>query len=269
MNTYIKQIIIHHFNETASKEDEKRLQKWLQESAENQAEFEEMKKTWEETKAFFEVEESTDSKSEMAVDEEESDLEYTDGEIPNDYPKRDLYSDLFKMGVGIVLLIAMVWGFNLFLQPTKPIVSTQKIQTFQNDQRLVNLEDGSKVWLNKNSILTIPQNFEDKERQVRLFGEAFFEVVHDEKRPFTVLNKSTKIQVLGTSFNVRANEERVRVGVKNGKVDFRLRKDEAKSLVLKEGENGIFTIKTQILETTISSNSKDWEWQLRFLEKKE
>jgi transmembrane sensor len=66
------------------------------------------------------------------------------------------------------------------------------------------LPDGSKVWLNAGSRLIYPEFFVDKNREVFLIGEAFFEVEHDDKKPFIVQTSELRIRVLGTSFNVSA-----------------------------------------------------------------
>lgn len=42
------------------------------------------------------------------------------------------------------------------------------------------------------------------ERRIRLEGEAYFEVTHNPRRPFVVEFEGGEIQVLGTSFNVKA-----------------------------------------------------------------
>lgn len=73
----------------------------------------------------------------------------------------------------------------------------------------VSLSDGTKVWLNAGSKLVYPTIFE-KNRQVQLEGEAYFEVAHQEGHPFTVEampakgEAPTRIDVLGTHFNVKA-----------------------------------------------------------------
>jgi len=64
------------------------------------------------------------------------------------------------------------------------------------------LSDGTKVWLNALSELEFPVTFSADERQVKLRGEAFFEVARDAKRPFRVWVDNTIIEVLGTQFNV-------------------------------------------------------------------
>ncbi|QEC40294.1 FecR family protein [Pseudobacter ginsenosidimutans] len=66
------------------------------------------------------------------------------------------------------------------------------------------LPDGSKVWLNTNTTLRYPEKFTDCNRKVELNGEAYFDVVKDEERPFIVLTDSSETRVLGTRFNVDA-----------------------------------------------------------------
>ena len=66
------------------------------------------------------------------------------------------------------------------------------------------LADGSQVWLNAESSITYPVAFQGETREVRLQGEAYFEVAHDATRPFHVMANDMDIQVLGTSFNISA-----------------------------------------------------------------
>lgn len=85
----------------------------------------------------------------------------------------------------------------------------------------IKLPDGSKVWLNQGSTLTYPLFFSEKKRVVKLFGEAFFEVVHDEQKPFLVKTMDAEVRVLGTSFNVFASADRslLEVTLQKGSVD--------------------------------------------------
>lgn len=69
------------------------------------------------------------------------------------------------------------------------------------------LSDGTKVWLNASSRLSFPQSFLEKERRVKLSGEAFFEVARDVHRPFIVETSKMDVKVLGTRFNINAYEE--------------------------------------------------------------
>lgn len=78
--------------------------------------------------------------------------------------------------------------------------STPKGRQFQ-----LTLPDGTKVWLNAASSLRYPIAFTGAQRQVDVTGEAYFEVAPDPQKPFFVnINETTRIQVLGTHFNINA-----------------------------------------------------------------
>lgn len=70
------------------------------------------------------------------------------------------------------------------------------------------LADGTQVWMNAESRLEFPDRFNGNTREVRLKGEAYFEVKKDAKRPFVVHTDYLTTRVLGTAFNVRAYSRR-------------------------------------------------------------
>jgi transmembrane sensor len=70
----------------------------------------------------------------------------------------------------------------------------------------VTLPDGTMVWLNAASSLTYPLEFGADNRTVSLKGEAYFEVAKNKHKPFFVNMNSTKVEVLGTHFNIKAYE---------------------------------------------------------------
>lgn len=74
-------------------------------------------------------------------------------------------------------------------------------------QYIVVLPDGTKVWLNSASTLYFPVTSNGKDRQVRLTGEAYFEVAHNKQLPFKVLTGGQLVQVLGTHFNIKGYPE--------------------------------------------------------------
>lgn len=85
---------------------------------------------------------------------------------------------------------------------------------------LVTLSDGTKVMLNANSTLEYPASFDDAEvREVRLKGEAHFEVTKNPHRPFVVRAGEMQTQVLGTIFDVKAyRKDAPKVTLMQGKV---------------------------------------------------
>lgn len=71
----------------------------------------------------------------------------------------------------------------------------------------VTLPDKSIVWLNAKTTLKYTSAFNEKQRNVYLDGEAFFDVTHDKTRPFIVKTSTINIKVYGTTFNVKAYKE--------------------------------------------------------------
>lgn len=70
------------------------------------------------------------------------------------------------------------------------------------------LPDGTIVWLNAESSLRFPTAFTGRERKVYAKGELYFDVNHDEVKPFVVeVEKDYSVRVLGTEFNLRAYGE--------------------------------------------------------------
>ncbi|NOW98085.1 FecR family protein [Mucilaginibacter sp. SG564] len=82
------------------------------------------------------------------------------------------------------------------------------------------LADGTRVWLNAASSVKYPVEFSGSERKVELTGEAYFEVAHDQKRPFRVVSNGQMVEVLGTHFNINAydNEQAVKTTLLQGSV---------------------------------------------------
>lgn len=78
------------------------------------------------------------------------------------------------------------------------------ITTPRGGQFQLILSDGTKVWLNSISSLKYPAEFKGHERNVELTGEAYFEVAKNNKMPFIVNVGKTKVEVLGTHFNIMA-----------------------------------------------------------------
>ncbi len=82
------------------------------------------------------------------------------------------------------------------------------------------LADGTKVWLNSETELKFPLSFNEKNREVYLKGEAYFQVAKNTQAPFIVHSNLMNVEVTGTSFNVMTyeNEKDARVSLVEGQV---------------------------------------------------
>lgn len=141
-------------------------------------------------------------------------------------------------------------------------------QAMTNADREVVLADGTRVWLNKNSKLAYPSEFDGDQRIVRLEGEAFFDVARDPSKPFIIETASSETQVLGTSFNVRAypQEEAVEVVVATGKVALREAGNSDNEVRLTPSEKGVFNTRTETLIKRINEDQNFLSWRNNLLE---
>jgi transmembrane sensor len=140
------------------------------------------------------------------------------------------YRTVFRLAASILLILGIAFlsykvgierydNANMVDQLAMREVSTQKGQRVN-----LRFSDGTTVLLNSASILRFPEKFSGGIREVHLDGEAYFNVVTQEDRQFIVRAGETKVEVLGTKFNVRAWQEDgiVEVVVAEGKVAYRV-----------------------------------------------
>lgn len=130
-----------------------------------------------------------------------------------------------------------------------------------NDQKnlLIDLPDGSKVFLNRNSQLSYRENFGKNKRDVKLTGEAYFEISPDADRPFIIDAGKASVKVVGTSFNVITNnsESAVEVFVVSGKVILS-DKSGSQSVALEPGYIGIMDSKKSEKSLNDNPNYRSW-----------
>ena len=103
---------------------------------------------------------------------------------------------------------------------------------------MIKLDDGTRVWVNAETKLKYPVTFVGENREVILEGEAFFDVVEDEK-PFIVKTSFGDVRVLGTAFGISAysNEPESYTTLVRGKVSVGTK--DATPIVILPGEQVI------------------------------
>ncbi|MGV8093764.1 MAG: FecR family protein [Mangrovibacterium sp.] len=127
----------------------------------------------------------------------------------------------------IPLLIAssvmLVSIYNFRADPVQ--YSEKELFTKPGTRIKIQLEDGTRVWLNDGTMIRYPEKFASGERHVFLDGEAYFEVASNPEKPFIVENPMVKTVVTGTSFNIRgySTDQYFEATLSNGEV--RLMKD--------------------------------------------
>jgi len=124
----------------------------------------------------------------------------------------------------IAASVAIIVCFGLLVSRPGLITSHKDlVHVFEcpkGDMVKMNLSDGTVVWLNSDSKLTMAQNFSPNNRELAFVGEAYFNVQSDPKHPFVINVANRQVEVKGTSFNLRyyPEEELFQTSLEEGKV---------------------------------------------------
>ena len=104
------------------------------------------------------------------------------------------------LGVAILIVLIYWQQGELADEASKTITYTTDV----GERITIRLNDGSLVYLSVGSEIRAPKIFSERNREVELVGEAYFDIKPDEESPFIVHTVQSSVQVLGTEFNVRA-----------------------------------------------------------------
>ena len=231
-------LIYKKLSKEISPSEKKELDAWISVSEENKATALAVEQAWEASDLL-------QAKIEVDLDAEFQSIETKINEAPTSTKVIDLNNESpgklrwLPMAAGFLLLIAAAFLMrDLFKEASPPAVEWIVVES-KNEQKVISLPDQSKVYLNQGSEISYPSTFDRGQRTIKLKGEAFFEVEHQEKWPFTVETDKEKITVLGTSFNVQNRVPNfTAVYVATGKVQVE-QIDHSNIITLKKGEKGI------------------------------
>ena len=242
--------------ETSEKE-KAAMEKWLDENAGNRAEFGKLRSDWKimESMKQFDVDNAWHKLHGRIIDHEGS-AHQEDKSVK--LPLQKQWGTPLRIAATLLLLVA--FGFTLavvFGRFQKVTVTASA-----NDRlRVVTLPDGSAVTLNANTTLSYMKNFRGSSRNVKLSGEAFFEVTPDKSRPFVIQAGEATIRVVGTSFNVdaRGSSSEVEVYVSTGIVEVFNPDNKEQRVLLHPGELGTVSDKSIQSKQTINENAIAWK----------
>lgn len=177
------------------------------------------------------------------------------GEIERNTFKKFSYKHL--IAACIVLAISLS-GIFLLVKSKKndaeAIASTpiNTISTKYGSRTKIELPDGSIVWLNAGSKLTYDKDFGSSLREVNLTGEGYFDVVHNDEKPFIIHTSFIDIKDLGTRFNVKCypEDKTTETSLVEGSVEITVKKRPDDKWILKPDE------KLVLLNEAIDNNEK-------------
>jgi len=169
-------------------------------------------------------------------------------------------SRLMKIAA-VTLLILSLGSTALYLNNSGYLSKKVSISSGIDEKNIVvNLPDGSKITLNRNSEFSYRENFGKRNRNVKLTGEAFFEITPDAIRPFIIDAGKADVKVIGTSFNVITSnsDSEVEVFVKTGRV---LLSDKSGSQSLSLEPGFIGKLNSKVSEKTSNNNPNYLSWK--------
>lgn len=177
--------------------------------------------------------------------------------------------------IGLVATLLLVLGLflirterkNKFLKADESLATAVSIiHNASSISKKQLLPDGTVIWLKPNSKITYSENFLTNQfRQVKLDGEAFFDVKRDTLHPFIITSGNMNTKVLGTSFNIKAYEnlDQAEVSVISGKVLVYLTKPLNKknrtALLLIENQKAVYSKTTIGLQKQMDFTLKIWK----------
>lgn len=154
---------------------------------------------------------------------------------------------------------------NIVYQTTVPSAGREVYNTLstaigeQSPYPLV-LADGTKVWLNAASSITFPVVFTGTERLVKITGEAYFEVIHNQYKPFRVQTETQTVEDIGTRFDVNCYSDEV--VVKTTLVEGAVRvetNNKSKSIKLDAGQQAQLTADNFQVRTVNTQRVTAWK----------
>jgi len=115
----------------------------------------------------------------------------------------------YTIAASVLILFLAGLMYLIYERPNKAVHYAGNFVAKRGEKKKITLPDGTLVYLNADSKIELGEHFNQKDRNVKLMGEAYFDVKHDAGKPFFVRTKDFKISVLGTAFNVKsyANED--------------------------------------------------------------
>jgi len=218
--------------------------------------------------AHFEAQEENvvkiDEKSDKKKSSQQSDEKVSGGKKRNQYPIAAIIL-LFIGTIFATLFSISIYSESSSSEELASVQPPELITKSTPNRRMfrMRLEDGSFVHLNAVSKITYPQVFAGDERKVEILGEAYFDVERDEQKPFSIKVKDYEVEVLGTSFNIRAydDETDMSVAVESGTVRVDLHIDDLEPVILTKGQKLIFSEESREFKIIAVNTEDELSWR--------
>lgn len=230
-------VLAKYFAGEASPEEAMSISDWLEVSEGNQNQFYEAEKIW----SFGKPVSNLPRVKEIVW--QDLDRSWSEKVIPTFY---------YKIAASIFLVLSLGLTHYFLNRPSK--VLTWDSKSTLNEISSLTLSDGSLVTMNRNSTMTWEKNFDASLRKVELKGEAFFDVAHNEDKPFIVETDGVHLKVLGTAFNVMVTDTVTIAEVIRGKV---MMFTSDQNIIIEAGRKGEYDKESKHLRLVDLKNKND------------
>lgn len=250
----IYKLIVKDLNNDITEEDKQLLEKALTQDKSLQYSLFNLRKFW---KNFFP---KPQSNTILEKTEKKLGLTYRVGSSSSKW-------SWLKVAASILFVASLTFSAYHLIKPKEQIVLNE-YSTEAGETKKVILSDGTTVWLNTKSLLIASEPFVGDRREVKLFGEAYFDVAHNEEQPFIVNTPFLKTQVLGTRFNISVLNpyEKQEISLYEGKVKL-ISQRHNNEVILTPGERAYFSPESELIEVVRTDLGKPAQWRdgiLRF-----
>lgn len=169
---------------------------------------------------------------------------------------------IYKIAATVLLIMSLSFIGYRQLNPVFE-ASLNEYVSMPGEVKTIVLSDGTKVWLNSQSVLIASEPLVDDMREVLLFGEGYFEVAHNTDKPFIIKTPFLKTKVLGTHLNISAypGDRNMDVTLYEGKVELIDTNLSDNKLVMKPGERTSFSIRERNFYVENTDLEKPAEWR--------
>lgn len=173
-------------------------------------------------------------------------------------PSKIIRIALWSAAIAAIFLVVFLvnWDNPLQLKKESATASNTLQQSLPAERKSFQLPDGTSVMLNAGSTLEILDGFNNATREIKLIGEAFFDVAHNAKVPFIIHTSAMSVKVLGTVFNIKAyaGEAFSETSLIKGSVEVTLLNKSNKKVLLRPNQKIIVAnINTDVIVTRNTS----------------
>ncbi len=262
-----KRLIVRYLTGNCSNEEHLQVEQWLASSSANKSEFEKIRALYEGAS----IPKSVDFDVELALARVKHRIELIEkAPVRTMLRKRNTFK-LNRIAAVFVLLFSVGIASFYFLSPKQSTEMICQETSIQQKQEIV-LPDGSKVYLNAASGIQYSADFGNTIREIHFQGEAYFDIAPDASKPFIIHTKDIGVEVIGTSFNLRAFEQKgdYQIDLLKGKVRFYSvdpqSGEKMEQVYLVPGERARYTVESNMIVKEMNLNNNYLAWHNGILE---